>query len=75
LNEEALARAANTRYNKYFGFSKNLFTGDSKENSSIHQHLDDGNPDLAGKALDDHVRRIKRTWAIDSTIKITPVKQ
>ena len=75
LSQNAIAEAANARYQKFFGFAKNLFIGDSKENSSIQQHLDAGHPDLAGQLLNDHVRRIKRSWAIDDTFQETPVKK
>ncbi len=74
LNQDAIKEAANQRYARFFGYAKNLFIGDSKENSSIQQHLDDGNPDLAGKLLVDHVRRIKRAWAIDGSFTETPVR-
>ena len=74
VSQEGIAAAANQRYSKFFGYAKNIFIGDSVENSSIQQHLDDGHPDLAGKLLSDHVRRIKRSWAIDGSFVETPVK-
>ena len=74
VSQDGIAAAANQRYSKFFGYAKNIFIGDSVENSSIQQHLDDGHPDLAGKLLSDHVRRIKRSWAIDGSFVETPVK-
>jgi hypothetical protein len=74
LSQNAIVEAATARYQKFFGYAKNLFIGDSRENSSIQQHLDAGHPDMAGALLYDHVRRIKRSWAIDDTFKETPVK-
>ena len=67
LSQETIEAAAKSRYSKFFGYAKNIFIGDSKENSAIQAHLDRGNPDMAGKLLDDHVRRIKRAWAFEST--------
>jgi hypothetical protein len=75
LSQTAIEEAAKVRYSNFFGYAQNLFIGDSKENSSIQQHLDDGHPEMADQALDDHVRRIKRSWAVDNSIEITPVKQ
>ncbi len=63
--------AASARYAKFFGYLRNLFIGDSRENSSIQEHLDAGNPDLAGKKLEEHVSHIKRAWALDEKIKIS----
>ena len=74
LKQDTIVEAAKTRYSNFFGYAKNLFIGDSRENSSIQQHLDDGHPDMAEKDLRNHVRRIKRSWAIDDTFVETPVK-
>ena len=59
--------AAKRRYRRFFGYAKNIFLGDSSENRSIQEHLDEGHPELAGKKLRDHVARIKREWALDSS--------
>lgn len=75
LSLESVKRAAKARYQKFFGYAKNIFIGDSSENRSIQEHLDAGHPEMAGAALQDHVRRIKRSWTIDDTFKETPVKQ
>ncbi len=74
LSTDVIQTAARTRFGKFFGYAKNLFIGDSKENSSIQEHLDNGNFVGADKLLDNHVRRIKREWAFDDKIDITPVK-
>jgi hypothetical protein len=69
-----IKEAAINRYNQFFGYAKNIFLGDSRENSSIQEHLDAGHPEMAGAKLNEHVDRIKRGWAIDGSIVITPVK-
>ncbi|GAB1402881.1 hypothetical protein MASR1M74_00590 [Lentimicrobium sp.] len=74
LGQDSITTAIKSRYARFFGYIKNLFIGDSKENSSIQQHLDDGHPEMAGIKLNDHVRRIKRAWAIDDSFTETPVK-
>jgi len=74
LSEDAIKQAIQTRYSRFFGYMKNIFIGDSRENSSIQQHLDDGHPEMAGRLLNNHVARIKRSWAIDNTFTETPVK-
>jgi hypothetical protein len=74
LSEATVSQGIKARYNKFFGYIKNIFIGDSKENSSIQQHLDDGHPEMAGAKLNEHVRRIKRSWAIDDSFTETPVK-
>jgi hypothetical protein len=74
LGQDKIVEAAKARYSKFFGYARNLFIGDSLENSSIQQHLDDGHPDMAEKELRNHVRRIKRSWAIDDSFVETPVK-
>ena len=40
---------------KFFGYLSNIFIGNSRENSAIQQHLDRGNPEMAGK-------RPRTTW-------------
>ncbi len=74
LSEASIGQGIKTRYAKFFGYIQNIFIGDSKENSSIQQHLDDGHPEMAGAKLNEHVRRIKRSWAIDDSFTETPVK-
>lgn len=61
----AVKDAAVQRYMKFFGYAKNIFLGDSRENSQIQENLDKGNVRLAGERLWDHVDRIKRSWALD----------
>ena len=75
LSVENLKQAAIARYRKFFGFAKNLFLGDSRENSSIQEHLDPKHPEMqGGNKLAEHVSRIKRSWAIDGSFQETPVK-
>ena len=74
LSNATIQAAAKTRYSNFFGYIKNIFIGDSVENSSIQEHLDPEHPEMAGKKLNEHVRRIKRSWAIDDTFVETPVK-
>ena len=69
--QEGIQAAASTRYSKFFGYLKNLFIGDSRENSSIQEHLDAGHPEMAGKKLEEHVSHVKRAWALDEKIKIS----
>lgn len=71
LSQANIEDAASRRYGNFFGYAKNLFIGDSRENSSIQQHLDKGHPDMAEKQLREHVRHIKRSWAIDPSMKIS----
>jgi hypothetical protein len=71
---EAVKAAALKRYNFFFGYAKNIFLGDSRENSSIQEHLDAGHPEMAGAKLSEHVARIKRSFALDDSFKETPVK-
>jgi len=71
---DAVKEAALARYNKFFGYAKNIFLGDSRENSSIQEHLDAGHPEMAGRKLGEHVARIKRMWAVDGSFQETPVR-
>ena len=64
---ETIKEAAISRYNKFFGYAKNIFLGNSRENSSIQEYLDKGHPEMAGKKLYEHVARIKRSFALDDS--------
>ncbi len=75
LTRDLIIDAVKKRYRKFFGYARNIFLGDSSENRSIQKHLDDGHPELADSKLQDHVARIKREWALDSTMKVSPVKK
>ncbi|MDZ4819920.1 MAG: hypothetical protein SGJ20_13200, partial [Planctomycetota bacterium] len=66
-----IQKAASNRYSRFFGYLRNMFIGDSRENSSIQQHLDEGHPELAGQKLEEHVRHVKRAWALDENMKIS----
>jgi hypothetical protein len=72
LTLKAIQNAAVERYNRFFGYAKNLFLGDSRENSRIQEHLDNKRPGMAEQELKDHVRRIKRSWALNDTFQETP---
>lgn len=71
LNPKAVEAAANVRHHAFFGYTKNLFIGDSAENSSIQEELDRGKPGMGEKKLLQHVSHIKRLWALDSSITIS----
>ncbi|MCC6966078.1 MAG: hypothetical protein IT391_07315 [Nitrospira sp.] len=73
-SQEGIQTAASARYSRFFGYLRNLFIGDSRENSSIQEHLDAGHPDLAGKKLEEHVSHVKRAWALDESIKISRIE-
>ena len=64
-----IKEAAIARYNKFFGYAKNIFLGDSRENSSIQEYLDKRHPEMAGAKLYEHVDRIKRSFALDDSFK------
>ncbi|MFK0089588.1 DUF4157 domain-containing protein [Pseudomonas sp. NPDC090755] len=78
LTVEAIQVAAKTRYSKFFGYLRNMFIGDSRQNSAIQEKIDryhpamqkaDGTPDE--EKIDGHVRHMKRAWAIDYSITIS----
>jgi hypothetical protein len=71
FTNDGIQKAATERYSNFFGYLRNLFIGNSRENSSIQEHLDAGHPDLAGNLLEDHVRHVKRAWALDDSIEIS----
>ena len=73
LTVAALQKAATARYAAFFGYTRNLFIGDSRENSSIQEFIDPHHPLMADdpKKLDAHVRHIKRAWAIDKTLEVS----
>ena len=45
----AVKDAAVERYNNFFGFAKNIFLGNSKENSEIQENLDTRQPEAGGQ--------------------------
>ncbi|MBJ7311999.1 DUF4157 domain-containing protein [Rugamonas sp. CCM 8940] len=73
LKLASLQGSAKTRYNKFFGYARNLFIGDQLENSMLQAKIDPFHPEMAGsdKKLDEHVRHIKRGWALDGGLKVT----
>lgn len=66
---DTIKEGAVTRYNRFFGYAKNIFLGDSRENSSIQEYLDKGHPEMADDKLYEHVARIKRSFALDDSFK------
>jgi hypothetical protein len=74
-DQAGIQQAATTRYSRFFGYLRNLFIGDSRENSSIQEHLDAGHPELAGQKLEEHVSHVKRAWAIDDSISISRLNE
>jgi hypothetical protein len=75
VSQKGIQEAATNRYSRFFGYLKNMFIGDSRENSSIQEYIDKGNPEMAGKKLDEHVRHVKRSWALDDNLKISGLNQ
>jgi hypothetical protein len=73
LTVPALQEAATERYSAFFGYLRNMFIGGSQENSALQQKLDRHHPDMEGndKKIDEHVRHVKRAWALDSSITIS----
>jgi hypothetical protein len=67
LTAAHINEAANARCAVFCGYFRNLFSGNSPENSSIQQRLDEGHP-----GLQVHVDRIKREWAFDQSCAPTP---
>lgn len=66
---KGIQAAAIKRHKAFFGYAKNIFIGDSTVNRQIQEHLDKDHPEMATKELREHVRMIKRAWALDSTFK------
>lgn len=72
--QDQIKAAAIARHSAFFGYAKNFFIGDSKENSSIQEHLDNGHPEMAKQELDNHVALMKRAWALNADFQPTKVK-
>lgn len=73
LTVQGVIDAVVVRYQRFFGYVKNLFIGDSKENSRIQEHLDNGKPGMSTAELTAHVSHVTRAWALDQKFKPTPV--
>lgn len=71
LSQSGIQKAATNRYSKFFGYLRNMFIGDSRENSSIQEYIDKGHPEMAGQKLQEHVNHVKRAWAFDKDMKIS----
>lgn len=76
VDSNAIKKAALKRWRNFFGYAQNIFLGDSKENSSIQEHLDEHHPEMkTANLLEEHVDRIKRGWAFEQTFKPTRLKK
>ena len=75
VTTEMVISGAKARYRRFFGYAMNIFLGDSSENRSIGKHLDAGHPEMAEVELENHQARIKRSWALDESMPITPVRK
>ena len=73
--KDGIQQAATVRYSKFFGYLKNMFIGDSRENSSIQEHIDRGHPEMAGQKLMEYVRHSKRAWAFDQGMRISGLNE
>jgi hypothetical protein len=62
-----IQQAAVDRHRKFFGYARNIFLGNSEINSQLQQYLDKDHPELVGKKLHDHLRLIKRAWALNGS--------
>ncbi|MEO5932491.1 MAG: hypothetical protein ABIQ08_02905, partial [Duganella sp.] len=62
LKVDVLQKAATKRYNAFFGYVRNLFIGDSIENSILQERIDPKHPEMVGNAakLNEHIRHVKR---------------
>ena len=71
LSHTVVIAAAKVRHGKFFNYTENLFVGPSARNSALGRTLDPDrySPDLV--ALEAHVKKIKKMWAIDGSIEIT----
>jgi len=65
--QKEIQQAAVERHRKFFGYAKNIFLGNTDINSQLQQHLDKDHPEMAGKKLNDHIRLIKRAWALNGS--------
>lgn len=77
LKADALQKAATKRYNAFFGYVRNLFIGDSRENSMLQENLDTKHPEMANNPakLDEHIRHVKRAWAMNPEMIISGLKK
>ena len=73
LTIPALQKGATARYAAFFGYTRNLFIGDMRENSSIQEKIDPHHPLMSQDPakLAAHVQHVKRAWAIDSKLNVT----
>jgi hypothetical protein len=75
VSQAGIQKAATSRYSRFFGYLRNMFIGDSRENSSIQEYIDKGHPEMVGPKLQEHVSHMKRAWAFDQSMKISGLDQ
>jgi len=66
-----IVKAATERHRKFFGYAKNIFLGDSPENSALQEKLDPHHPEMNKRKLNEHIRLIKRAWALNNSFTPT----
>lgn len=71
VTQAGIQKAATARYSKFFGYLRNMFIGDSRENSSIQEYIDKGHPEMVVTKLQEHVSHMKRAWAFEQNMKIS----
>jgi hypothetical protein len=71
VSPDGIKEAARTRYSRFFGYLRNMFIGDSRENSSIQALIDRGHSEMVGPRLQEHVSQVKRAWAFDQNMRIS----
>jgi hypothetical protein len=59
----------------FFGYVENRFIGNGKENGAIQQHLDDGDPEMAGKLPCSHVDASSVNGRSTRASRSTPVRE
>ena len=69
VTPDMVIAAVTVRYRNFFGWAVNIFLGNDSENRSIQEYLDKGHPEMAGNKVRDHIARIKRAWALDSSFE------
>jgi hypothetical protein len=71
LSHSKIKDGAATRLGRFFNYTKNLFLGDSRQNSSIGRALDEFKRGMGPQKLEQHVAEIKKDWALDRSFTPT----
>lgn len=71
LSHTKIKDGAATRLGRFFNYTKNLFLGDSRQNSSIGRALDEFKRGMGPQKLEQHVAEIKKDWALDRSFTPT----